>query len=201
MNIFLQEGFLNGFYEILGPDLLREMLGSADYTVCFNDGKVLNSELLPVSFYENLVFALKRELDSKSLAGVARSAGRMAFKTYKDVFPTLVECGSIEKRLLPFVEKISTALNAFIGILNECGAGQIELSQDAQKQEWYLTGKISLPEGTILQVGQQHFLMGVLESLLEWIDSRHTFGVDQLADRYHLDQGMLDLQIAIKQFE
>jgi hypothetical protein len=201
MNIFLQEGFLNGFYEILGPDLLRKVLGSADYAVCFDDGRVLTSELLPVSFYESLAFALEKELGSQSLAGVAQSAGRMAFKTYKDAFPALVECGSIEKRLLPFVEKVSTALNAFIEILNESGAGQIELNQDAQKQEWHLTGKINLPEGTMLQIGGQHFLMGVLENLLEWIDSRHAFAIDPITDRHHLDQGILDLQISIKQVD
>jgi len=201
MNIFLQEGFLNGFYEILGPDVLHEMLGSADYAVCFNEGKVLNSELLPVSFYENMAHALQRKLGEKSFAGIAHSAGRMAFKTYKDAFPALVECGSIEKRLLPFAEKINGALNAFIGILNEATTSQMRLVADETKQVWHLTGTITLPQGELLQIGQQHFLIGVLENLLEWIDSRHTFWIDQQSDALAFQQGLVDLHISLKQID
>jgi len=201
MDLILQQGFLNGFYEILGAQLLQDILGSTDYAACFEKSKIIISKPLPASLFKSMDNALKIKYGERSYMGITHSAGRLAFKTYKDKFPSLIECGSIEKRLQPFGEKISGTLNAFIGILNELDLSHIKMVSETKYQNWQLTGNIKLPEGEILQIGQQHFLMGVLENLLEWIDSRHTFGVEQRSNLQAVERGMVNLLISIKQID
>jgi hypothetical protein len=111
--------------------------------------------------------------------GIAHTAGRLAFRSYKDGIPVLEECGKVEQRLLPFSEKITNALQMFMGVLKDQDISDMAVKYDRIHNTWVLEGSVLPGYGSFIRFGEQHFFMGVIESLLEWMDSRHAFQITQ----------------------
>jgi hypothetical protein len=201
MELVLQQGFFQGYLEVLGNDLLCEILGAETPPFILEKRKnSLNKPLDPV-FFVFFDEAFRKKYGKLGSEGIARSAGRLAFNGYKDAIPVLVKCGLIENRLLPFAEKIGGTLQDFLDELNEQAFSSLRMERVVQDNTWLLKGKLCLPKGTLLQVGDQQFFIGMLESLLEWMDSRHVFQVEQKAGLQEQKSGKIDLLVSVKRYD
>ena len=194
----LQQGFIQGHMEVLGKDLLCEILDS-NVPDCLQETNVSLNKPLDADFFQHLDENLFQKYGKQGAEGIARSAGRLAFKGYKDTISTLVEHGSIEKRLLPFAEKIGNALQNFLLALNSHALTDLALQRNAKENIWLIDGNILPPAGTFLQAGNQEFFMGMLESMLEWMDSRHQFQVEQAAASQK--SGEMHLKISVRRLD
>ncbi|MHB8807982.1 MAG: hypothetical protein ACYC59_10430 [Anaerolineaceae bacterium] len=201
MELVLQQGFLQGYLEVLGNDLLCDILGGKTPSFIVEKKKKSFTEPLDPDFFEFFDKTLQKKYGKLTSEGIARSAGRLAFKAYKDAIPVLVERGSIENRLLPFSEKISGALQDLLDELNANAFAALRMERVAQDNTWLYKGRLCLPKGMFLQVGDQQFFMGMLESMLEWLDSRHGFQVDQKANLQEQRSGKIDLLISVKRYD
>ncbi len=201
MELVLQQGFLQGYLEVLGNDLLCDILGGKTPSFIVEKKKESFTEPLDPDFFEFFDKTLQKKYGKLTSEGIARSAGRLAFKAYKDAIPVLVERGSIENRLLPFSEKISGALQDLLDELNANAFAALRMERVAQDNTWLYKGHLYLPKGMFLQVGDQQFFMGMLESMLEWLDSRHGFQVDQKANLQEQQSGKIDLLISVKRYD
>ncbi len=76
----------------------------------------------------------------------------------------------------------------------------LDLTRIPEEKAWSLRGKILQPKGDFLLVGEQDFLMGVLESLLEWLDSRHAFQVEQKAASWDAGSAV-EMMIIVQSFD
>lgn len=201
MELVLQQGFLQGYLEVLGNDLLCDILGGKTPSFIVEKKKESFTEPLDPDFFEFFDKTLQEKYGKLGSEGIARSAGRLAFKVYKDAIPVLVERGSIENRLLPFSEKISGALQDLLDELNAHAFAALSMERVTQDNTWLYKGHLCLPKGMFLQVGNQQFFMGMLESMLEWLDSRHGFQVDQKASLQEQRSGKIDLLISVKKYD
>jgi len=199
MDITLQQGFLNGFFEILGAPEFLNML-PAGQTVFCNDHIELQ-EPLPPQFFSQIDTALIARFGSVAAQGIAQTAGRLAFQFYKDDIPVLVECGKLENRLLPFAEKITATLRVFLKMLCDQEIADITVVRNAVNNNWFLEGPVLATNAPFIQVGEQHFFMGILESLLEWMDSRHAFQVVQKKAASSPQQHDLAFIISVTSFD
>ncbi len=201
MELVLQQGFFQGYLEVLGNDLLCEILGKKAPSFVIKKKKDSFTDPLDPDFFEFFNQALQNKYGKLSSEGIARSAGRLAFKVYKDAIPVFVERGSIENRLLPFSEKISGALQDLLTELNAHAFTALSMETVAQNNTWLYQGHLCLPKAMLLQVGDQQFFMGMLESMLEWMDSRHGFQVEQKASFQQQQSGNINFLISVKRFD
>lgn len=177
MDLILQQGFLIGFLEILGAAALKEVLPQ--------QGAILHldpidlKEPLPARFFDDLDACMTSQYGATAEMGIAHTAGRLAFRSYKDGIPVLEECGKVEQRLLPFSEKITNALQVFMHVLHDQDVSDMMVQYDRIHNTWSMEGSILPGYGSFIRFGRQHFFMGVMESLLEWMDSRHAFQIAQ----------------------
>ena len=194
----LQQGFIQGYMEVLGKDLFCEILDS-DIPDCLQEANLsLNKPLDPV-FFQRLDENMLQKYGKQGAEGIARSAGRLAFKGYQYAIPTLIERGSIEKRLLPLAEKIGNALQDLLHELNALKFSNLNLKRNTEENIWLVDGTFLQPEGIFLQAGNQQFFMGMLESMLEWMDSRHQFQVEQSTAPQN--NGELHLKISVRRLD
>lgn len=177
MDLILQQGFLTGFLEILGASTLSEVLPQQGALLHLDPMDL--KEPLPARFFDDLDAAMTSHYGSTAEMGIAHTAGRLAFRSYKDGIPVLEECGKVEQRLLPFSEKITNALQAFTGVLHDQDVSDLTVKYDRIHNTWLMEGSIMPDYGSFIRFGRQHFFMGVMESLLEWMDSRHAFQIAQ----------------------
>ncbi len=194
----LQQGFIQGYMEVLGKDLFCEILDS-DIPDCLQEANIsLNKPLDPV-FFQRLDENMLQKYGKQGAEGIARSAGRLAFKGYKHDIPILIKHGSIEKRLLPFAEKIGNALQDFLDELNTLTFTNLTLQRNAKENNWLVDGTILQPAGIFLRSGNRQFFMGMLESMLEWMDSRHQFQVEQSAAPQNNSE--IQLKISVRRLD
>ena len=201
IKMVLQQGFLQGYSEVLGNELLSEIAGTEFPNIMVEKKSSTLEEPLKPTFFQHLEEALLLKYGKPSAKGIARSAGRLAFKGYKDTLPILVEHGSIEKRLLPFSEKIGGSLQDFLHELNENALTDLQIQRNAMENSWFIDGKVLQPEGAFLSIGDQQFFIGVLESLLEWLDSRHQFQVEQYPPSQENPLTEIHLQISVRKLD
>lgn len=201
MELVLQQGLFQGYLEVLGNNVLCTMLGTKTPSVLVENKIKTFTEPLDSDFFELFDKTLQKKYGKLGSEGIARSAGRLAFKGYKDTIPVLVERGSIENRLLPFSEKISGALQDLMDELNADSFAALRMERVAQDNTWLYKGHLCLPKGMFLQVGDQQFFMGMLESMLEWMDSRHGFQIDQKASLQEQRSGKINLLISVKRYD
>ncbi len=201
IKMVLQQGFLQGYSEVLGNELLSEIVGAEFPNMMEEKKSSTLEESLEPAFFQHLDEALLLKYGKPSAKGIARSAGRLAFKGYKDALPILVEHGSIEKRLLPFSEKIGGSLQDFLHELNENALTDLQIQRNAMENNWFIDGKILQPEGAFLSIGDQQFFIGILESLLEWLDSRHQFQVEQYTPSQENPLIEIHLQISVRKLD
>jgi len=201
MESVLQQGFFQGYLEVLGNDLLCETLGTKTFSLILEKKKNSFHKPLDAVLFEFFDEVFQKKYGKLGSEGIARSAGRLAFKVYKDKIPVFVERGSIENRLLPFAEKIGGALQDLLNELNQQAFTNLGMERIVQDNTWLLKGNLCLPKGMLLQVGDQQFFMGMLESMLEWMDSRHVFQVDQKTELREQQSGKIELLISVKRYD
>lgn len=194
------QGFFSGFEEVLGKEAVEELTAAEHVEELDSGMNAQKSASLPPAFFSKFSRTLNAIHGEKSLQGLAHVAGRYAFKLYKDQLPVLVENSKIENRLLPFAEKIERVLNAFLQSLQDEEMATLDLTRIPEENAWSLKGKIMQPNGDFLLVGEQDFLMGVLESLLEWLDSRHAFQVEQKAASRDVG-AVVEMMIIVQSFD
>lgn len=196
----LQVGYLNGFLEVLGKTILHDTLSDCKRAEILQDGQICVSDALPPSFFLDMDNLLRAEYGMLGSRGIAYVAGKIAFKYYKDSVDIFVERGKIENRLLPFGEKISMVLQEFFAKLKQIEVADLIPIRNAQENSWVVQG-LGLPKGNMFQTGDQYFLIGVLVSMLEWLDSRHSFRVQQNGTAAAIQTGKVELYLKVKRFE
>jgi hypothetical protein len=201
MELVLQQGLFQGYLEVLGNNVLCTMLGTKMPSVLVENKIKTFTEPLDPDFFELFDKTLKIKYGKLGSEGIARSAGRLAFKGYKDDIPVLVERGSIENRLLPFSEKINGALQDLLKELNTHAFTVLKMERVIKDNTWLYQGHFCFPKGMFLQVGDQQFFIGMLESMLEWMDSRHGFQIDQKTSPQEHQSGKIDLLISVKRYD
>lgn len=201
MESVLQRGFFQGYDEVLGSAELSATLGEKSFSLIQEKKQEDYQKPFDPLFFEFFDEALRKRYGILASEGIARSAGRLAFKAYKDQMQVFVARGSVENRLLPFTEKIGGTLQDFLLELNTRSFTDLTLRWNVQKNAWSLKGNLLLPRGMLLQVGGQQFLIGLLESMLEWLDSRHSFQIDQLVSLGDNSTGQVDLMVSVKKFD
>ncbi len=199
MNITLQKGFLIGLLEILGAPTLKEVLPE-QAPVLQTDHLDLR-EPLPAQFFNELDAAMISRYGFQAEMGIAHAAGRLAFRSYKDEISALEECGKVEQRLLPFTEKITNALRVFTTMLRDQRIVDMAVERDGIQNTWSIQGSIMPDYGSFIRIGNQHFFMGVVESLLEWMDSRHAFQIIQDQSVHSKNKDDLAFTISVVSFD
>ena len=194
----LQYGFFQGFLEALGKDSLNDVCGKESFSSILEKKKGKFLDPFSPHFFEFFDQRLKQKYSEVSSEGIARCAGRFAFKIYKDELQVFVEGGLLENRLLPFDEKMDRTLRNFLQELNIAEFGELNLPAQEKEDCWRIYGKLLFPKGFVLQVGNQQFLIGVLESMLDWIDSRFSYHVAQQGTHADIASGKIDLLISLK---
>lgn len=197
----LQQGFFRGYLEVLGAELLHEAVGEESFSLILEKKEGSFDEPFDAQFFVFFDEALQKRYGIVASRGIARLAGRLAFKVYKDGIPIFVERGTVENRLLPFVEKITAVLQDLIRLLKEDALADLVTRHITQDDAWAVEGTIRLPNGRFLQVGDQQFFMGMLESMLEWMDSRHMFQVSRKTDSAEFQSDEINLLVSGKRFD
>ncbi|HAF63084.1 MAG TPA: hypothetical protein DCK95_12290 [Anaerolineaceae bacterium] len=201
MDMILQYGLLNGFLEVLGTQALHEVLPSQQTSQIVRGNELILKDSLPAYFFSDMNEAMIARYGSAAAQGIAHVAGRLAFQSYKDDIPVLVECGKLENRLLPFAEKITATLRVFLKMLRDQEIADIVVVRNVVHNNWSLEGPVLPTNAPFIQVGEQHSFMGILESLLEWMDSRHAFQVVQKEATSSPQQHNLAFLISVTSFD
>jgi hypothetical protein len=168
-------------YEVLGPFELGELLKKTDSNVVQVRDNGCNG--MSLSEVKDLVISINERFGLLTAQGFFFQIGRVTFQYLRRNNSQMIFDNSIDKRLQPLEDQISSELEKDAKWLHKKLDYQMEVKK--HKGNWMIIVNHPLERSPEISSTSYFFLKGLFHECLEWMDNRHRYVISWLSDPVH----------------
>ncbi|HEY59384.1 MAG TPA: hypothetical protein G4N92_01680 [Anaerolineae bacterium] len=174
------QAILEGIVEILGFADTRTILEKAYIPLEGDDfSKVKFLKGLDQNQLNDFSEALEKRYGKRSGNGILWKIGEATLHYLRNNFEEIQLVGSLEQRIAPFQQKMQSGLDALATLLANQTKSNV-LAQDIEKNHWEFSLESNWLIAADCEVRWCFFVRGLLVALLEWLDNRKNYTVEEL---------------------